>query len=192
MPEVPDDDTLELWLLGDVYRLLTQGRDRRADGAHVLDDATGLPLYVSDLRSDRDALRGEALALQWLVQPRQWARVHMGLWAHAPETWSPEAADAVEVVAFKIGRVIRSLAARGYMDESPDLHGYGPMGPDQANGGWATAATFTPAGLEHARSRVRGTKYERGAVSCVHELPAEKRAGLPSWVASEYHAEATA
>lgn len=191
MEGVPDDAELTLWLLGDIYRIWAEGRDRRVDGPHVTNAATGLPESATDLRPDSCALRGDALALQQLIQPRQWARVHMGLWAHPEATWSPDAVKAVEETAYKIGRVIRSLAAQGYMDEEPALLGYEPMGPDPATG-WCSAAVFTVAGLEYAKRTIKGTKYEHGAVSVLAELPAERQSEAPEWARAEWARESRA
>lgn len=187
MPEVPDEATLEAWLLGDVYRIMTLGCDRRADGPHQVDHTTGLPLSTADLRGRHDGLRGEALALQQLFQPRRWAQIHMGLAAVPDGTWNAVQLGAVVETETKIKRVIRKLAGKGYMDEHPPMGEYGQLGLDRD--GYAAAAVFTPEGLKYAAKRTKGTKLAHGPVSILADLPPEQRRKAPDWAQAEYRQE---
>jgi hypothetical protein len=189
IPEgVPDLETLELWLLGDLYRIANQGRDRRGQGSHVLDPVTGLPADPGFLLSDENAPSGDGLALNWVVVPRQLARVHAGLWAVAPAEWSEEARIAVAEIERRLKAVIRRLAEKGCMTETPPLaegHEPLPLGGD----GYCQAAMFEPKGLKRARKKIPGTVYERGPVSCLVRLDPSDRLRAAEWIQAEFRRE---
>jgi hypothetical protein len=120
----------------------------------------------------------------------------MGMYDRPEHTWDAEEREGIEQVVFKIKRVMRKLYTHRPMlfDEHPDLGYAGPDGGEVGcdSDGMCMVGRFTPDGLTYAKMRVRGTALERGPVSCLANLPAEKRSLAPAWAQDEYARETRA
>ena len=192
---LPTVQELELSIMGFFVQLERDGRDRRGDGVVPVDEGTGLPISANDLAPAHRALYGMDLVLATSISPKRYARAMLfrsdsqGQTALAmiqPERWTAEEAGLVAALEQRVRLAIRNLAQRGILRDTPPIGPDGePLPLDEA--GFAQEAQITYSGLQEARRRVRGTRYERRtSVSILDCLPPHVRDKAPAYALAEW------
>jgi len=190
---LPDDD-LEMQLLSVFARTARQGVDRRGE-THAVDHATGLPLSSNDLLPRYKAVSGTSLALQLIVVPRQLASgilrrpvdegAPVALGSIPPHEWTRQEAELVGALEEQLRHKVHQLAERhGWFNVAAEE--YEPGCPLVGEDGMTVAFKITYKGLQHAIEKVKGTKYELGAVSPQHDLGDAKWRAAPQWAQAEH------
>jgi len=175
----------ERLILGNYYRLMTQGKDRRGANMDPVDPRTGLPLKESDLLPEAYAIRGAELALKVPCEPRTWAVGHLGLADTPKADWTSDDAGQVSELTRRFKLAMHRMSERGLMIVQPESLWDGkPMvlGED----GLTIQGKITEKGLLECEKVIKGTKLARGPVSVLHGM--DKSAG-PEWARKKYREE---
>lgn len=193
-------EDLELSILAAFY-CVRKARDRLPDQFTRGDVCaiTGLPLSANDLKPIYRAESGDGLALSWTPVPSDMAasmiryQTNPGVsdseveWKtlnlKPKDQWTTEEMDTHRELTFRIKLAAHQLASRGFMNLRPDDFEEGPQafGED----GMTARIQITPLGLEEAKRRVKGTKYEGMYRGWEDALPASEFAKTPEWLRNQ-------
>lgn len=170
-------------------------RDRLPDG-FVKDtcDITGMPVSANDIKPMYRAEGGDGLALSWTPVPGDLAAsmirycVNPGSGQEAEykdlnlkprAQWTEEEVETHSVLTYRIKVAAHRLASHGWMNLQPPDFDEKPQafGDD----GMCARIQITPSGLEEAKKRVRGTRFEHWIRGWKEALPASEFAKTPEW-----------
>lgn len=199
---VLDPYDLEMHLLSAAYRLRTQARDRRGSvELWRVDPETGIPLSSKDMVGRKEAKSGLRLALEHVFTPLSLAtgllRRDLGedgivaLGSLPQKEWSAQEHEWVDALVEQIQVKVHQLSSQGYFRASVDVEGYG-LGEDRLSTAVCKfgrpdlthAFQVTARGLEYAKQRVRGTRWERGPLTLREDV------GETKWRNAPEHAKA--
>lgn len=193
---LPRDDEVELLVLGFFANTAWHARDRRANAWGTLGEhpTLGLPQSANDLAPRTRAAHGDDLALSMQIPPGQLAEASIvrddgaALATVPKDAWTEDEAEAVAALTLRVKRVVHALAFRGCaVTQPPGYHDGEPMALGED--GYTRCFKLTPKGLEEAKRRVRGTRFESRQVSILNAANEETRRTAPEWARSEHRRE---
>lgn len=193
-----DDATLELVVLGDIYRGLQQGRDRQPDDilAADVDWSSGLIINPAGLKPPSRQLRGEALVRKAHLSPATIAGAHIlddqgvALCRKPPAQWTDLESETHARMVEQLDNLLRRWEAAGLCRREPPVGFYDDRDRERADPDDAAwGARITTKGIEEARRRIPGTEYARGPTSLLWSMSAEQRRAAPQWAQKEFQDE---
>lgn len=160
---------------------------------------TGLPMSANDLKPIYRAETGDGLALTWTPVPGDLAASMIKYDAGNGEyrdlnlkpraQWTQEELDTHAVLTHRLKLAAHRLAAQGFMnlqpldmDEKPQ-----PFGED----GMTARIQITSKGLEEAKKRVRGTKFENWRRGWAQAIAPSELAKTPEWFQAQQRHDVT-
>lgn len=170
-------------------------RDRQASAFTAnTNQATGLPESANDLLPTYRAVGGDRLALEVTPVPgdlaasmikyetaqREWRELSI----KPRHQWTDEERSTHEALTHRIKLAAHRLGEKGFLDLRPQ----DDQGEPQALGedGMTVRFKLTPRGLEEARRRVRGTKFEYMPRGWEDALAPSEKSQAPEWLQAQW------
>jgi len=152
-------------LLGICYGLVTRGRDRRGPSVSQETSAGLVNVGEGPMLSPGEAVVGEQLAMESIVDCLDCARAFLGVRGIAYSSLTDEEKRRVEAWRFRIKVEAHRLAEEGLVDDRPTSVTEDGAPAALGVSGLPDRFAFTWRGVEHVRKTVPGTRWASGPVT---------------------------